>query len=310
MDEQHSGDITMIPTRLGTLRVEALGTGPPAVLWHSLFVDSKSWLRVRGSLAVNRRLLVIDGPSHGGSAPMTRRFTNDECAGAALDVLDHLGVTEPVDWVGNAWGGSVGILFAAAHPERCRSLITIGTPVHALGGLERLRIQALVALYRMIGPAGFLVKAVERGLLSPRTCASDPDAVRLVATAVRHAERRGMLTAMHSVMLGRPDLRALLPSIAAPTLIVTADELPGLSPSEARAAAARLPRGSSAIISGTRHLAPLEAPQATEELVIDFWREVDRGRDSTLRDADHSAPVRTTPAEAAGATSELQLSEF
>ncbi len=279
--DAHRGNVTMIPTRLGSLRVETWGSGPPAVLWHSLFVDSNSWTRVRAALGASRRLLLIDGPSHGGSASPPRRFTLDECAAAALEILDHLGITEPVDWVGNAWGGHVGILFAAAHPERCRSLITTGMPVHALGGLERARIQAMVALYRWIGPVGFLLTAVQRGLLSTRTCAADPDAVRLVASAVRHADRRGMLTAMHSVMLGRHDLRPVLPSVTVPTLIVTGDDLPVLSPAAARAAATMLPHGSSAVIAGTRHLAPLESARAVEELVIDFWRNVDLGREAT-----------------------------
>ena len=116
MNEQPNGTITMVPTKLGTLRVDASGTGRPAVLWHSLFVDSRSWNRVRAALGESRRLFMIDGPSHGGSASMTRRFTLDECAGAALDVLDHLEITEPVDWVGNALGRSRG------HPVcRCSS---------------------------------------------------------------------------------------------------------------------------------------------------------------------------------------------
>jgi pimeloyl-ACP methyl ester carboxylesterase len=273
MNEQLNGTITMVPTKLGTLRVDASGTGRPAVLWHSLFVDSKSWNRVRAALGESRRLFMIDGPSHGGSAPMTRRFTLDECAGAALDVLDHLEITEPVDWVGNAWGGHVGALFAAAHPERCRSLVTIGTPVDALGAPERRRIGAMVSLYRLVGPVGPLVKAVERGLLSPQTRAADPDAVRLVGDALRRADRRGMYTAMRSVMLARPDLTPVLSDIAAPTLMVTGDELPVFTPSDARAAAAKLPHGTSAVIAATRHLTPLEAPTAVVELVVAFWRD-------------------------------------
>ena len=47
----------------------------------------------------------------------TAPFTLDDCVGAAVDVLDQLGIDEPVDWLGNAWGGHVGILFAAAHPD-------------------------------------------------------------------------------------------------------------------------------------------------------------------------------------------------
>ncbi len=273
MNEERNGTITMVPTKLGTLRVDASGTGRPAVLWHSLFVDSSSWNRVRAALGESRRLFMIDGPSHGGSAPMTRRFTLDECAGAALDVLDHLEITEPVDWVGNAWGGHVGALFAAAHPERCRSLVTIGTPVHALGAPERRRIGAMVSLYRLVGPVGPLAKAVERGLLSPQTRATDPDAVRLVGDGLRHADRRGMYTAMRSVMLARPDLTPVLSDIAAPTLMVTGDELPVLTPSDARAAAAKLPHGTSAVIAATRHLAPLEAATAVVELVVAFWRD-------------------------------------
>jgi pimeloyl-ACP methyl ester carboxylesterase len=272
MDEQQHDTVAMVPTRLGTLRVEASGIGRPAVLWHSLFVDSTSWDRARAALGKSRRLFMIDGPSHGASAPVTRRFTNNECAGAALDILDHLEITEPVDWVGNAWGGHVGALFAAAHPERCRTLVMIGTPIRALGAAERWQIGALVALYRVVGPVGPLVKVVERGLLASRTRATDPDAVHLVADALRHADRRGMYTAMRSVMLARRDLTPALSDLATPTLIITGDELPSFTPSDARTAAAKLPHGTAAVIAGTRHLAPFEAAPSVAELVIDFWR--------------------------------------
>ncbi|MGA7986938.1 MAG: alpha/beta hydrolase [Candidatus Dormiibacterota bacterium] len=272
MDKQQQDMVTMVPTRLGALRVEASGTGRPAVLWHSLFVDSTSWSRVRDALGQSRRLYMIEGPSHGASAPATRRFTLDDCAGAALDILDHLEITEPVDWVGNAWGGHVGILFAAAHPGRCRTLVTIGTPIQALRASERRQIAALVALYRVVGPIGPLVKAVERGLLSSRTRATDPDAVDIVACALNRADRRGMHTAMRSVMLARPDLTPTLSDIVTPTLIITGDELPSFSPSDARSATAQLPDGTAAVIAGTRHLAPLEAARSVAELVIAHWR--------------------------------------
>ncbi len=49
-----------------------------------------------------RRPALIDGANHGGSPPVRRPFTLDDCAGAAADVLDHLGIGEPVDWLGDA----------------------------------------------------------------------------------------------------------------------------------------------------------------------------------------------------------------
>ncbi len=128
---------TTVWTRLGPLHVQTAGSGPPAVLWHSLFADSTTWIRVREPLASVRRLVLIDGPAHGPNPPAPRRFTLGDCAGAAADVLDHLHIGEPVDWLGNAWGGHVGIVFAAARPGRCRTLTAIGAPVHALTGPER-----------------------------------------------------------------------------------------------------------------------------------------------------------------------------
>jgi hypothetical protein len=95
---------TTVPTRLGPLHVQTLGSGPPAVLWHSLFVDSTTWVRVRQPLAAERRLLLIDGPAHGHNPPVARRFTLDDCAGAAADVLDRLGIGEPTGCSGRRPG--------------------------------------------------------------------------------------------------------------------------------------------------------------------------------------------------------------
>src|SRR4051794_9148102 len=128
-----------VATAVGTLAVRVTGTGPPAVLWHSLFVDKRSWDRLVPLLAPHRRLILVDGPGHGASGDSGRPYTLEECAGAAATVLDRLGVAEPVDWVGNAYGGHVGLVLAAHDPGRCRTLATLGTPVAALTARERLR---------------------------------------------------------------------------------------------------------------------------------------------------------------------------
>ena len=57
-----------ILTRVGELAVRVRGEGPAAVLWHSLFVDERSWQRVEDDLARDRRLVIVTGPGHGASA--------------------------------------------------------------------------------------------------------------------------------------------------------------------------------------------------------------------------------------------------
>ena len=74
-----------IPTRVGSLAVRVRGEGPPAVLWHSLFVDDRSWRRVEEGLAGDRRLLIISGPGHGASTDPGHRYSLDDCAVAAAE---------------------------------------------------------------------------------------------------------------------------------------------------------------------------------------------------------------------------------
>jgi pimeloyl-ACP methyl ester carboxylesterase len=258
-----------VSTSLGGLRVRTIGTGPPAVLWHSLFVDSTSWDRVRDDLAKHRRLIMIDGPGHGGSDAYPHRFALADCATAACEVLDALGVVEPVDWVGNAWGGHVGLLFAAASPKRCRTVAVIGTPARALNRSERRRIVPMGAVYRLVGPAQFLVKGVVDALVGNDASADDK---RIVSTAFKRATRRGMLVAMRSVMLDRPSLTSVLATIGTPALVVTIADDAYESRHDARAEAAKLSDGSFVVLPGSGHVAPLlQSPAELVQALTAFW---------------------------------------
>ncbi|HQR26936.1 MAG TPA: alpha/beta hydrolase [Nocardioides sp.] len=262
---------SFIDTVVGRLAVRVEGQGAPAVLWHSLFVDERSWRRVTAELAEVRRLVTITGPGHGESSDPGGRYDLRQCARAAAEVLDALGVAEPVDWVGNAWGGHVGIRFATAYPRRTRSLVTLGTPVQPLSAAERARTHALLLAHRVLGPAGFILDGVVETMLAPATRASDPEAVALVRTSVTAADRRLLRNAVVSISLHREDLGALLPGVAVPTLMITGEQHGGWTPAQAAAAATRLPDGRVAVVPDAAYLVPLEQPGAVVELVRRFW---------------------------------------
>ena len=165
-----SGMVTPSPnfvsTDVGRLHVRRTGTGPPVVLWHSLFVDSRSWGPLIDTLTRDRTVYTIDGPSHGKSEAVHRDFTFEECVAAADQALDRLGLAEPVDWIGNAWGGHIGIRLATAERPRLRTLATIGTPVAGLhAGGELTKAWPLVELYRLVGPTKFIMKQLSDSLL-------------------------------------------------------------------------------------------------------------------------------------------------
>jgi pimeloyl-ACP methyl ester carboxylesterase len=273
-----SGDVDVlgrgreIPTRLGDLYVREVGSGPPAALWHSLFVDSTTWARVAAPLAAERHLILIDGPGHGRSRGPDHDYTLGDCGGAACDVLDHLGIDGPVDWLGNAWGGHVGIQFAVGQPRRCRSLLTVGTPTHPLEPeIRRKMVPALLA-YRMLGPIGPLVAGFTGALVDRST--DDREDVGLVADAFRRAHRPSMARAMRCISLRRPDLTPLLASAAAPSLFVAGEDDALWRPDQARAAARRLPLGAAAALPGAGHVAPLlRSATPLADLVTRFWRD-------------------------------------
>jgi pimeloyl-ACP methyl ester carboxylesterase len=263
---------TLVQTRLGPLAVHVRGDGPPAVMWHSLFVDDRSWRRVEEALGRDRRLVIVTGPGHGASPDPGRRYSLDDCAAAAVDILEALGIDEPVDWVGNAWGGHVGVVFASAWPDRCRTLITLGTPIQAYTRSEQITVRLLLAVYRLVGMVSFLSNSIMDGLLSPRTRANDPEAVALVLECLRTMQRRGLGNAVQSISLDRPDLTDRLAAIRCPTLFVTGSDHSGWwRLDQATAMADLLATGSAAVVPDSGYLTPLEAPAATIGLVRQLW---------------------------------------
>lgn len=268
---------TSVRTSLGRLGVRQIGSGPTAVLWHSLFVDSRSWGAVAETLAHHRTVITIDGPSHGASEALARDFSYDACVRAAGEALDALGVEDPVDWVGNAWGGHVGILLAATQPRRVGTLTTIGTPVPALGVRFRwTKAWPLVQLYRISGPTRFLCAALSDALLGADAVAAEPDRAAVVMDAFRRADRRGMFHAARSMMLTRPSLADRLPGISVPTLMLAArDDATDWPPSAAQGACATMPNARAAVVAGVGHVAPLLLDaERIAHTVLEFWADV------------------------------------
>lgn len=263
-----------IQTVVGELSVRVVGTGPPALLWHSLFVDSASWDRVLASLTPERRVVLIDGPGHGTSGDPGHRYSLTDCATAAFQILDELGISPPVDWVGNAWGGHVGILAAVEHPERIRSLITLSTPVRPYSPKARRQVRLLTAAYRLLGPVNFLIEGVAEVQLSQATRQQDPEAVELQLDFLKTAHRRRLANAIQSISTHREDLTPLLGRIRVPTLFVTGTEHDDFPPDDARETVRLVPGGSVEIVEDAAKLVPLEQPSRTAEIILDFWRRV------------------------------------
>jgi pimeloyl-ACP methyl ester carboxylesterase len=261
-----------VNTDLGRLHVRCTGTGPPVVLWHSLFVDSRSWGPLVDELSRQRTVYAIDGPSHGKSDSVTRDFTFEEVVASAEQALDRLGLVEAVDWVGNAWGGHVGIRLATG--RRLRTLTTIGTPIQGFTVGEKLtKAWPLVGMYRLAGPTGLVVKLLFDSLVGGESIAAQPEQAATVMASFRDADRGGMYHAMRSMMLQRTGIEDLLGSITVPALVMAVrDDVTGWRPDEARRTCAAIPDCRVEEVAGTGHVSPLLIDRdRILQLVTEFW---------------------------------------
>ncbi|SDS85316.1 Pimeloyl-ACP methyl ester carboxylesterase [Friedmanniella luteola] len=262
-----------VPTRLGRLQVQVRGSGDPVVLWHSMFTDSGSWRRLLPLLA-GRRLVLVDGPSAGGSDPLRRAVDIGTCAAAAEDLL--AGLVEvlgpgPVSWLGCAWGGHVSLHLAATRPDLVRDLVAVSAPTHPVGPRLRRLASVLVPLYRVIGPRGPVRRAILDTLFTERSRAADPGGVALVLDPLDRAARAPMARAIRTAVLNRTDLAWAARRTTCPVLLVTTDDRGEWTPQEAAAMAAQMPDGRAVTIAGSRVLPSIEQPAALAAELRTFW---------------------------------------
>ena len=266
-----------IETELGWLAAEVV-PGPPqvAVLWHSMFTDSRSWGRVVDDLRKKRTLVLVDGWSFGASADLDRVVDNfiDRCVQGAVAVVSQVHnelAPGPVDWLGSAWGGHVGLQLAAARPDLVRSLITVSTPVQAASAAMRRQVRMLLPVYRAIGMRGPVRQGLLDGMLTDPTRRTDPEAVAALVAPMSRANRGAIARTVHSGVLNRTDLAWAAARVTCPTLMIATDDRGEWSPAECARTTATMKDARTAVLTGTRSLPSLECPTELAALVADFW---------------------------------------
>jgi pimeloyl-ACP methyl ester carboxylesterase len=270
----HKSESGLVSTRLGRLYVAQVGSGPPAMLWHSLWVDSRSWGPLVHAFAAHRRVVMIDGPGYGGSSPIHRDFTLNECAEATGEVLDQLGITEPVDWVGNAWGGHVGITLAVSQPHRLRSLVTIAAPLTPVSRRQRwTQTYPLALVYRLTGANRFITKALFDALLGAKAIAAQPVRTSEMMSAFKDFDRESIRRTIRYMHSGWRNLADKLPLVTVPTLLIAGDLADQhWQPADAQAAAATMPDARAVAVTGAGHVGPLLVDvDLIANTVIEFW---------------------------------------
>jgi len=260
---------TEVPTRLGRLHVRSIGEGAPTILWSSMFVDSHTWDPLLPLLPSGRRYHLVDPPGLGASEPLRASSDITAAADAAADLIRELGIRSPLDWVGNAFGGHVGLKLGA-RPGILRSLVAISSPTQPIPDALRTQINILLPILRTAGPIGPVRSAILTAMLTDASTDCDP-IHRAVTQSLQRPTRRSMALAVRSFILNRVDVTAELTDLTVPSLFIASDDRGDWTPEDARAAAALAPHAQAITIPEARTLIPLEQPEGVALHVRNFW---------------------------------------
>ncbi len=250
----------LVETTCGRLFVDVAGEGPPLVLWHSLLCDGAMWRHQIAALRESHRLVNIDAPGHGRSAPTVRGYTMDDCVRAGVAVLDDLSIERAV-WCGLSWGGMVGMRLAVRFPERLAGLVLMDTSARRENPVKKPGYRVLAAIARTLGPMRLLSAPILPLFLTARTRTEQPELAEDFVETLMRMDPASLGHAVDAVILDRDDVSGELGRIDVPTLIVVGEEDRATPPAESEHLARLIPRARLVRVPGAAHLSCLEQPE-------------------------------------------------
>ena len=234
------------------------------VLLHGNAESSRAWYAWVPLLARRFRVVRPDMRGYGASTPMPRdfRWSLDVIIDDYVRLLDSLGVHR-FHLVGAKIGGIIARAFAARRPDRVTTLTVVGSPPPLRQGAER--IPALTEEFETRG-----VEHWARRTMAGRL--GDEFPPQGVEWWITFMGRTPVSTIVgFNAAINYSDIRADVPKIACPTLVITTDESGLASVEETRAWQQTIRNSELLVIPGNSfHVAASDAErcaQATREFI-------------------------------------------
>ena len=236
------------PVRLWATLTGAAGA-PVLVLGNSLGTTGELWQSQLGPLGRSVRLLRYEHRGHGGSPAPPGPYSIAGLGADVLRLLDEFGI-KTAYYCGVSLGGMVGMWLAASAPDRITALALCCTSAH-LRPAQLWRDRA--ARVRADGMASISRQVVGRWF-TPGYQDAHPGAVAaFVSTLEKEVVPEGYAGCCDAI--AAMDLRPLLASITAPTLVIAGAEDPATPPWHGAAIASEIPGARLRVIRGAAHLA-------------------------------------------------------
>jgi len=215
-----------------------------------------------------------DLPGFGASGLPPAR-TMDEMAEAVLKVLDDRGIERAVIG-GLSMGGYVTFALYRRAPERFSAMLLADTRATADNDQQKEGRRRMIATVREQGPSAVADEMLPK-LLGTTSHRDRPELADRVREMIE-ANSAEAIAGAAEAMMGRPDSRPLLATIAVPTLLVCGEEYTLTPPSDSEALHAGTAGSRLVKLPGAGHLSNMEVPAAFSDALNVFLGELTGGR--------------------------------
>jgi pimeloyl-ACP methyl ester carboxylesterase len=258
-------------------------SGDPVLLLMGLGLDARAWQLQLPAFTARHRVIAVDNRGVGRSGRPPGPYSIAEMADDAAAALEHAGIAR-AHVVGVSMGGMIAQELALRHPARVGALVLAATyarPDAAVAdtaariGAER----GLPPLLTAFQPGAFDFSTVNAAdvfrlllplVFSERFLADHGDFLRsffaeMVAEGYSVAGFFAQAAATQS-----HDTQARLPSLTAPTLVITGSEDRLIPPRHSDELARLIPGARLLKVDGGSHAMTLETPHRFSEPVLEF----------------------------------------
>ena len=248
------------------------GHGPPLVLLNGVMMTTQSWVLQTRALSSHFQCVRHDfrGQLRSGKPPGP--YSLEQHVDDLLALLDHLQLRE-VDIAGTSYGGEVGMLFAARHAERVSRLAVIASVSYIEDDL-RAKVAAWSKLARTSPETLYELSSVDN--FSERFREEHPEVLYAGRERLRaYPEEFFVAFAELCQSFLRLDLRAELPRIQAPALVIAGAEDTLKPVHYSRAIAGAIPNAELRVIPEAGHALIIERAEELNRELLQFLRGVD-----------------------------------
>ena len=224
---------------------QVVGDGTPAVLVHGLSGSARWWAPIVPALSDTHRVHLLDLPGFGRRRRGRARFDHAGAAAWLAEWMEAAGI-ERAHLVGHSLGGLICLRLAARNPERVDRLVVIAPP----------------GVRDTSNPFRYGYRLARTVVAGGRT---------LVPMLVRDALHAGPVTLARAAWtILRDDIRAELPHVGAPTLLVWGADDRLIPPAVAEIFRSELPDARLLLVDRAGHVPMLEQPKTVATAVATF----------------------------------------